>query len=183
MKNLIFLLFIIATISLQANALSIASDYLANNTLELIEGTSKIYGIRLQNPSEYEVGIKLDYDPTFMKVIDYKEVYYIPPKTTGYSISFNISAPKKPGLYQVSYTVGEVEPSASGGLPIRLKISRGFSLKVIENPNNLNVTKNPNRFHIKYSYFAYAAIVLLILLYIIMKKHAKKLMKNKTRKF
>ncbi|MEK6984158.1 MAG: hypothetical protein AABX33_06300 [Nanoarchaeota archaeon] len=174
MKTLIILLSIIAAASLQANALSIASDYLANDTLELIEGASKIYGIRLQNPSDYEIGIKLVYDPTFMKAIDFKEVYYVPAKTTGYSISFNITAPKKPGLYQVSYTVGEVEPSASGGLPIRLKINKGFKLKVIktpdslkpiQSPSSLRAINSPRAIQIKFGYLVYAAVALVLLIY------------------
>ncbi|MBI2005646.1 MAG: hypothetical protein HYS80_02685, partial [Candidatus Aenigmarchaeota archaeon] len=82
MRGIIFLLLVFLTTSLQAKAISVVSDYLVNDTLELIEGTSKIYSIRLQNPTDSETGMKLDYDDTFMKVIDYKEIYILPPKTT-----------------------------------------------------------------------------------------------------
>ena len=64
MRVTIFLLLALAILSLQVNAISVASDYLVNDTLVLISGTSKIYGIRLQNPTDYEVGLKLDYDNT-----------------------------------------------------------------------------------------------------------------------
>ena len=128
-----FLLLVIAISSLRANAISVASDYLVNGTLELAEGASKIYGIRLQNPTDSEANVKLDYDRDIMQVIDYKEVYTLPPKTTGYGIFFNVTAPNKPGLYIVGYTVSEVEPATgSGGVPIRLKISKNIKLKVIE---------------------------------------------------
>lgn len=165
MKRLIFLLLTLITWNLSVNALSVASDYLVNNTLELISSESKIYGIRLQNPTENEVLIKLDYDPTFVKIIGYKEVYNVPPKETGYSISFNVTAPKKPGAYTVSYTVSEVEPSGAGGLPIILKINRSFNLKVIDDPNKIRKRNDRT---------AYAIIVLLALLYIFIKRYAKK---------
>ena len=140
MRCIIFLLFILVIASFKVNAISVVSDYLANDTLELIRGTSKIYGIRLQNPTENEVGIKLDYDATFMKVIDYKEVYTLAPKEIGRSILFNVTAPKEPGLYRVGYTVSEVEPSGGGGLPIRLKINRNFNLRIIEDPNKFHIS-------------------------------------------
>ena len=154
MRGAIFLLLALTLASIEAKAIAVASDYLGNNTLELIEGASKIYGIRLQNPTNDEVGIKLDYDTTFMKAIDYKEVYILPPKTTGYSILFNVTAPKKPGTYSIGYTVSEVEPSGGGGLPIRLKIGRGFKLKIIEDPNKFHVTY--------YARLAYIAVLLII---------------------
>lgn len=166
-----FLLLALITGSLSVNALSVASDYLVNNTLELISGESKIYGIRLQNPTENEVLIKLDYDPTFVKIIGYKEVYSVPPKETGYSIAFNVTAPKKPGAYTVSYTVSEVEPSGTGGLPIILKINRSFNLRVIEDANKLRKRND---------YVAYAFILLAFLLYIFIKKSG---IRHKKRKY
>lgn len=173
MKGVTFLLFL-AILSLEVSAIAVASDYLVNDTLELIEGTSKIYSIRLQNPTTYEVGIKLDYDKTFMKVIDYKDVYTLAPKETGYRVLFNVTAPKEPGIYKVGYTVSEVEPDAGGGLPIRLKINRNFNLRVIE---------DPNKFRIKNEHFAYAAIIFAFLLYIFWKKQSAKRLRRKPRKF
>lgn len=166
MRGVIFLLLAIVILSLKVNAISVASDYLVNNTLELIKGESKIYGIRLQNPTDSEVGIKLDYDQSIMKLADYKEVYILPPQTIGYRISFNVTAPKTPGIYTVGYTVSEVEPSGSGGLPIRLKINRNFNLKVIE---------DPNKFHIDYARVAYISI-LLIIAFALFKKFIMKLL-------
>src|SRR3989338_1773820 len=164
MRGTIFLLLALATLSLQVNAISVASDYLTNDTLFLKKGESKIYGIRLQNPTDYEVGLKLDYDNTFMKVIDYKEIYILAPKETGYSILFNVTAPKKLGVYEASYTVSEVEPSGGGGLPIRLKINRTFNLKVIEDPNRIQI-----------NYFNLAlAVALLVLAFLLLQKNDKK---------
>ena len=161
MRIAILILFALAALAAQANAISVVSDYLVNDTLELTKGTSKIYSIRLQNPTDAEVGIKLDYDTAFMKAIDYKEVYTLPPRTAGYKILFNVTAPEKPGLYTVSYTVGEVEPSGGAGLPILLKINKNFKLKVI---------KEPSKFHIRYDYVVYALAVLAFLLYAFRKK-------------
>ena len=161
MRCIFFLVLSVLLLSLSSGAVSVVSDYLVNDTLELTKGTSKIYSIRLQNPTDAEVGIKLDYDTAFMKAIDYKEVYTLPPKTAGYKILFNVTAPKEPGLYTVSYTVGEVEPSGGAGLPILLKINKNFKLKVI---------KEPSKFHIRYDYVVYALAVLAFLLYAFRKK-------------
>ena len=165
MKGVIFLLLALILVSLEVNAIAVASDYLVNGTLELIESTSKIYSIRLQNPTKNEVGVKLDYDTTFIKVVDSKEVYTLSPKETGYQILFNITAPKKPGAYEVGYTVSEVEPGVGGSLPIRLKINRNFKLKVIENPNKTNIN---------YSGLSYAAILLILGLVIVSKLLSRK---------
>lgn len=174
MRGLLLFLLAVSITSLNAGALSVVSDYLANDTLILVEGASKIYSIRLQNTNEYEIGIKLDYDRSFMKVIDYKEIYTLAPKETGYRVLFNVTAPEKTGLHRVGYVVSEVEPSGGGGLPIRLRINRNFNLRVIE---------DPNKFRIKNEHFAYAAIILAFLLYIFWKRQSARRLRRKPRKF
>ena len=141
--------------------------------MELIAGDSKLYGIRLQNPSDESTGIKLDYDSTFMKAVDYKEVYALAPKETGLSIFFNVTAPKQPGTYVAGYTVSEVEPSGEG-LPIRLKISKTFNLKAIEDPNKVYVNQK---------YVIYAVMVLAFLFYVFKSKNSNKSARSKPRKF
>ena len=161
---LLFTLLLIL-LSLKANAISVVSNYLTNNTMVLVSGESKVYSIRLQNPSDNEIGIRLDYDDTIMKVLEGKLIYTLPPKEAGFSILFNITAPKQPGMYRVSYTVSEVEPGGGGGVPIRIKINRNFDLKVIKNPRNL---------YVNYYYVAYAAIGLVFLSYIFWKRQRRK---------
>lgn len=189
MKVIIFILLAIGMLSLSVNAISVASDYLANGTLELIQGTSKIYSIRLQNPTDNEIGIKLDYDAGFMNAIDYKEVYILPPKTTGYRIEFNVTASQKPGLYTVGYTVSEIGQSGGGGLPIRLKVNKNFKLRIIEDPDrrvtessNETVIESPNRFHVAYSGLAFAVILLTAVLLFRKKKSIKKKTNRKVNK-
>ena len=188
MKRLTLILAMFALISLKANAISVASDYLADDTLELISGTSKIYSIRLQNPTDKEAGIKLDYDSTFVKARDYQSVYTLPPKTSGYRIEFNITAPKEPGLYKIGYTVSEVEPAGNSGLPVRLKINKNFYLKVIEGPKrseDLNVTNTSYSAPANYSgsknYSAlnYAAILIIVILLVILLTIWKPSLKSK----
>ena len=204
MRLIIFILLAVVLISLSSlktNAISFASDHLENDTLVLISGDSKIYGIRLQNPSDSPVSVKIEYDNTLMKIIDYREIYNLGPKETGYSISFNVTAPKKPGIYDVGYTVMEVE-AGGGGLPIRLKINRNFKLKVTEEipagelvakvgsaaTGLKNLSKElgveiPNKFHLNTSYVAYAAIALSFVLYILYKKRTGKISRRKSGKF
>src|SRR3989338_1013957 len=182
MKITILILFVLVIVSVEAYAISVASDYLINGTLELPEGASKIYSIRLQNPTDNEVSIKLDYDAAFMKAIDYKEVYIVAPKTAGYRIEFNITASQKPGLYTISYTLSEVEPSAGGGLPILLKINKNFKLRVIEDPNgkvnegsNRILSEDTSRFSIAYYGSAFAVILLIVLFLLVRKRKGIKI--------
>ena len=186
MKSIVSLLAVMVILSLSVNAISVASDYLANGTLELPEGASKIYSIRLQNPTDNEISIKLDYDAAFMKAIDYKEVYIVAPKTAGYRIEFNVTAPQKPGLYAISYTVSEVEPSAGGGLPILLKINKNFKLRVIEGLNRKAsevsdriLSEDPNKFSIAYSGLAFAVMLLIAVFFLFIKKKGIKKKNNR----
>jgi hypothetical protein len=108
-----------------------------------------------------------------MKAIDYKEVYYLQPRETGYRIVFNVTAPKEIGVYKVGYTVSEVEPT-SGGLPIRLKINRNFNLKVI---------RDPGKFYLKPDYTAYGVIAIVFLFYLFWKRREEKVSRRKSRRF
>ena len=176
MKRLTFILVVFALISLKVNAISVASDYLVNDTLELISGASKIYSIRLQNPTDNEVSIKLDYDSTFVKARDYQNIYTLPPKTSGYRIEFNITAPKEHGLYKIGYTVSEVEPAGSSGLPVRLKISKNYYLRVIEGSKMSEDTNMPKT---SYSVLNYAAILIIVVLLAILLAIWKQSLKSK----
>src|SRR3989344_909772 len=120
-----------------AEAIAVASDYLEDNTLTLIEGTSKIYRIQLQNPDSFEIKYKVDYDDQFMKAIDFKEEYILPPKSS-ISIEFNVTAPKydtKNNIFAVSYTVHQLTGGDGGGIPFLTKINKNFKLKVARDPN------------------------------------------------
>lgn len=135
MKCAIFLVLAVAILATNVASLGVVSDYLVNNTMELKSGETKIYSIRLQNPTENEIGIKIDYDKSIMRAVDDKEVYVLKPKESGFRVNFNVTAPKEPGSYKVGYTVGEVQPNGGGGISIRLKINKNFILKV---PGNYN---------------------------------------------
>ena len=182
MKHLTLILAVFALISFKVNAISVASDYLVNDTLELISGTSKIYSIRLQNPTDKEAGIKLDYDSTFMRARNYQNKYTLPPKTSGYRIEFNITAPKEPGLYRIGYTVSEVEPAENSGLPLRLKINKNFYLRAIEGskmPEDLNMPNASHAVPSNYSGLVYAAILILIIFLFFIWKSSLKSKRNR----
>src|SRR3989338_4493900 len=87
-------------------SLGIVSDYLEENTLELPEGTSKLYSIRLQNPQETNAAVTLSYDRTFLAVIGEKEQYIVPAKGN-LRIVFNVTAPSVEGnqTHDISYTI------------------------------------------------------------------------------
>src|SRR3989338_7698961 len=123
MRAVVLILLSIA-LSLDAEALAVTSDYLESNTLTLVEGSSKIYGIRLQNPDSIESRVKVDYDTQFMKAIGFREEYALPPQSTA-SIEFNVTAPKydkKNNMFTISYTVHQLTAPAGGGIPFLTKI-------------------------------------------------------------
>lgn len=159
----VVVLFLISLmLSLNVNALAVASDYYNDNTLELIEETSKIFSIRLQNPDSYESRVKVDYDKQLMKAIDFKEEYALPPQSST-RIEFNVTAPqydKNNNLFVISYTVHQLSAGGGGGIPFLTRINKSFKLKVIE---------NPNKFHINYIKSGYIAILVLIALFVLRK--------------
>ena len=141
-------------LSLNAKALAVASDYYEGNTLKLTEGTSKIYGIRLQNPDSYEYKVKVDYDNQFMKAIGFSEEYVLLPQSST-SIEFNVTAPKydkKNSLFAISYTVHQLTAPSGGGIPFLTKINKNIKLQVVEDPSKL---------HIDYFSVGYIAVLLL----------------------
>ncbi len=166
MKILIFALFI-AVLSLNAGALSVVSDYLVNDTLLIEEGSSKLYGARLQNPGSEEIYLQITYDNTTAKIIGYEEINAVPPQSSK-PILFNVSAPPKakPGkIYIISYTVHELSGSGQG-VPILLKISKSLKVKII---------KDPDKFYIdELKQFIPQAAILGVILFFLIMKFAKK---------
>jgi len=162
MRVVIFILFAIL-FSFNVNALAVASDYLKDETLILVDDESKLYGIRLQNSGLEEIYLRLSYDDSIAKIIDYEEFYTVPPQSS-YEILFNVSPPKKARpneVYTVSYTVHELG-GKGGSFPILLKISKTINVRIIKNPEKIYLED--------YSYVAYGVIALAFLLYVFRKK-------------
>jgi len=124
-------LFIVALILiLDVEALAVASDYLEKNRLQLLEGTSIIYSIRLQNPDHEQSLVKVTYNREFMKALNYKEEYILPPESST-RIEFNVTAPKYNkinNLFDMSYTVHQLSGSGGGGTTFLTKISKIIKL-------------------------------------------------------
>ena len=159
MRFLIFILvytIIFIILGMNIAALSVVSDFLENNTLVVKEGESKLYGIRLQNPTGGETSFKLTYDEQIAKIVDYQEIYTVPPGANK-PIYFNITTKNlKPGDHIMSYTVHELSGSGQG-VPILLKISKNLKIKVDKNTEN---SSNSN-------YFPILVIIALFALYFI----------------
>jgi len=141
-------------------SIAVASDHLEKNTLNLTEGTSVIYSIRLQNQDSSQIRYKVTYDDSLMKIIDFKEEYTVDPKSTT-RIEFNVTAPeyiKNKNIFTLSYTVHQLSGGGGSGIPFLTKINKQFNLKVI---------KHPDRFYIDPFYFVLAlgAIAFLSLIY------------------
>jgi len=163
-------------LSLNAKALAVASDFLDNNTLILIEETSKIYSIRLQNPDTYEIKVKVDYTKELMEPIDFQEEYILQPQSVT-RVEFNVTAPeydKDSNVFDVGYTVHQLTGGPGGGIPFLTKINKNFKVRVI---------KNPSKFYIDYDYAAFAIIAAAFLAYLFIKRHTIKVVRHKSRRF
>jgi len=157
MKVLALVLLSIVLI-LDVKALSVASDYLERSTLELVEGTSTIYSIRLQNPDTVQSRVRVEYDGEFMKAIDFKEVYTLPPESST-RIEFEITAPeyeKNKDIFHASFTVTQLQAEGEA-IPLITKINKNFKIKVLI---------NPDRFYIDPLYFVYTAGALIFFIFI-----------------
>ena len=113
---------------LNVNALAVASDYLPGGVLELTEETSTIYSISLQNVDSDELRVKVTYDDTHMKALDFKEEYTLPPKSST-RIEFNVTAPrynKDNNIFDMSYTVHQLS-GAGGGIGFLSKINPTYT--------------------------------------------------------
>lgn len=164
--RVVVLISLILAFSLDVEAIAVASDYLPGNILEMIEGTSKIYKINLQNPDSFETVYKVTYDDSYMKAIDFKEEYILPPKSS-VTVQFNVTAPgynKDNNLYGMSFTVHELT-GAGPGIGFLGKINKQIKLKVI---------KDPNRFHIDFYIVGYAIVFLAIFFFLYKKKKPRR---------
>ena len=164
MRFIVLILTALVLIS-HVEAIAVVSDYLRDNTLELLEETSTIYTIRPQNVEKYEIRVKVTYDDTHMKAINLEEEYILEPKSD-VRIDFNVTAPKynkKDNAFRMSFTLHELS-GAGGGIGFLSKINKKFNLKVI---------KDPNRFHISPFQVAYAIILLAIVVFLYRKSKTK----------
>ena len=171
MRFVVLILSVLILIS-EVKALAVASDYLPDKTLELMEGTSTFYSIELQNPESFDVNVKVTYEDTFMTPLNLKEEYTLEPQTQT-RIKFNITAPKykkNNNLFDIGFTVHQLT-GAGGGVGFLPKINKQFSLKVI---------KDPNRFYIDdyYKYILPAAVVLLVIYFLLRNEFSSKKFRN-----
>lgn len=169
------LVFLSSGLISDAKALSVVSDYLEKNTLQLVEWDSAIYSIRLQNPDSHQLRVKVDYDKRFMQATGFKEEYILQPGETA-KIEFNITAPKyKKGenIFSLSYTVDQLSGSGGSGVGFSPKISKGFKLEVM---------RNPDRFYIDPLYIVLPAMALAFFLFIY-RKNIMNLAKGRSKIF
>jgi len=158
--RVVILILISLVLILDVEALAVASDYLEKDTLTLIEGTSKIYSIRLQNIDSNDARVKVEYDKNIMEAINFQEIYTLPPKSST-RIEFNITAPKynkKNNIFIMSYTVHQLTGPSGSGIGFLTKINKNFKVEVLRDPDKVYV-----------DYIVVAAIALALFLYIFMK--------------
>jgi len=159
MRWVVLLIAVLALIS-DVEALAVASDFLDNNRLLLMEGTSTIYSIRLQNPDSEDSIVKVTYNDDHMIALDFKEEYTLKPGSST-RIEFNVTAPKynkRNNLFDMGYTVHQI---SGGGGTFLTKISKIIKLEVIESPDKL---------HINYFSIVYVLVLLVILFFLFKKK-------------
>ena len=158
MRKIFLFLSLVLLLSYYVMALGVVSDYLINDTLILVDGSHRLYEVRVQNQAEGEARVKITYDTDFIEVLNYKDEYKIPPKKDQ-AILFNVSAP--PGLkveqeYIVGYTVHQTG-GGGPGVPVLIKIAKNFKVKII---------KSKDKFYLS-NYYSYVPQVIIILIVIV----------------
>jgi len=168
MKKLVFIFFLILFLK-EVIAIGIVTNVLENNTLELMEGTSITYQIQLQNTEE-EMKVRLVLNSEIAKIMDYKEEYILPKGVSHTPVIFNITAPKNANVgdeYTINYYV---EPLSAKGGAIRfgIKMNKNFKVKIIENPNKPEPSKENHLYKV---IIGSLLLVLFVIIYI--KKYKK----------
>lgn len=141
--------------------IGIVTNYLENNTLQIMKGTSTIYEIEIQNTEE-EMKVKLVLQSDIAKVIDYQEEYTLPKGVSNTPIYFNITTPNNARVgdeYTINYYVQPL--SAKGGnIQFAIALNKNFKVKIIEDPN-----KPIPKVHFYQFIIAFFLLVLFIVLY------------------
>ncbi len=129
-----WLLLIIGALFLPAVfGFGLASDFLANDILELAPGAEYDYYINLQNGQSGSlfVNITVTSDNNIARLNSTNSVFEVPEKTYDVQIPLHISIPwyaSEGKIFDVSYIAKPV--TASGGLSFTVVLSRGFKVKV-----------------------------------------------------
>ena len=155
MKKLIFIVFLILFLK-EVIAIGIVTDYLENNTLELMEGTSTTYQILLQNTEE-EINVRVGLDSEIAEIINYEEEYILPAGISHTPIVFNITAPKHAkvgGKYVIGYYMEPIS-GKGGAIPFGIRMNKQLIVKI---------TKDPDKSHIgDYLYMFIIVSIILVL--------------------
>jgi hypothetical protein len=135
MKRLIFIFFLILLLK-ETVAIGIVTNYLENNTLKLMEGTSTLYEMQIQN-TDAEMKVKVGLNSEIAYIIDHKAEYFLPAGVSHTPVYFNITAPlnaKAGDEHVINYYV-EPLSTDGGSIQFALRMNKNFKVKIIEDPN------------------------------------------------
>jgi hypothetical protein len=143
----------------QVGAVGIVTDYLNDNTLNLVDGSSTTFKILLQNVDSEELKVRVGIDSDIAQIIDYKDVYTLPPGVSNTPVLFNITSPKNAKVVEI-YTVSyHMEPQSAGGgtVAIGMRMNKDFKVRIIKDPNKLYPE----------DYFARAILIAVIIILVV----------------
>jgi hypothetical protein len=131
MKRLAILVIFILLISGSVHAIGVAQEYLKDNILQMAPGTTRIFTITLQNSDNSSLNVKLSLNSKIASIIQYQEIYTIPPMFYDLYIRLNITVPadaKIGEIYPVDYFVQPLVLADGAMIPINLRINKHFSV-------------------------------------------------------
>ena len=134
-------------ISFNVNAFGVSSPYWDENPLLMYAGETKDVVMSLQNMvggEDMTVNADLDSGKEIAVLTDINTVYQVPIGNSNTPVKLKITIPEdaKPGQeWQVGLSFKTNAPNA-GGVGISSGVSKGFKVKVIENPKAVETT-NP----------------------------------------
>lgn len=132
----IVLLFSICILATQSSALGVAQDYLENQTLRLMQGSTFDLNLYMQNPEDEVVPVQLLLSSDIAFIVDAQELYNLSPKSYKNGVVIHIEAPEDAQLgkrYLVRYSmIPHQEQSGSGQIGMRMKITRSFTVLIVD---------------------------------------------------
>jgi hypothetical protein len=146
MKNIIIFLILLILVSYTALAIGVAQEYLKDNMLTMKSGVSRIFTITLQNSDNFSLNVKVELQSTIAHIINYQEIYTIPPKYYDSYVRINITIPigaKIGDRYPIDYYVQPLVLSDGAMIPVNLRINKHITVIVTDDTLDADISPTP----------------------------------------
>lgn len=178
-RIIILFLFVLLLLSFNVNAFGVSSPYWDENPLLMRAGETRDVVMSLQNMvggEDVTVNAELDSGKEIAVLTDTDTIYKVPIGNSNTPIKLKITIPEdaKPGQeWQVGLSFKTNAPN-TGGVGISSGISKGFKVKVIENPKTGGATTNPISLSLSGQTLGFLILVVILIILMLALKYFHK---------